>query len=604
VQCESGFWNPLMRAENQSACRICPPRSASPRASYSKGQCICEAGYFNLKTDDVVCEPCMLGTRCNRSGITLQTLPLLRGWWRPDAGSLDVRQCPDSNRLTSGCIGGKGNPCKEHTSGPYCRLCNSTDALQLYYEADASECKDCGGVGGGMAQMWAASGVPILLLFLYKHFFGARIRVLCRRRYARQLNKWTVLRVQIRIVWSTMQIMTRVPSVYQLSLPKVVASVLAAITPIVDVSLGYFPVQLLECMGFGGYLSQLVFSMLLPFAILALAYPLVRSGTEHRPDASISARMRQQMERALPFSLLLSFVSFPVVSNQAFRAFLCEQMEDMAYLQADYSIRCDGSSDAAASGLSHNTIKAWASLAIALFPVGIPLLYCHLLLKVRKKLLSAERSKLSTALGFLHRPYQRHTFWWELVNAAQKLILIGFFVLLKPGSFTQLALGMCIALFFAVLQLQVQPYRRLADNLLAASAQISLVLFFSNCILFRVHELTTDFDAINEQLSSEWASSRFTMPPDFVPFLMLFSLFAALMMMTVLHTVHVFLSQDVSIFLWRSDKLPVLPPPLETGQFHTFLSHNWATGQVCAVPIRILPGPYKRRALMPQPRAW
>ena len=49
-----------------------------------------------------------------------------------DLSSYDVRQCPDGGRSTSGCVGGAAIPCKEHLSGPYCRLCNDTEVPRYY----------------------------------------------------------------------------------------------------------------------------------------------------------------------------------------------------------------------------------------------------------------------------------------------------------------------------------------------------------------------------------------------------------------------------------------------------------------------------------------
>ena len=257
--------------------------------------------------------------------------------------------------------------------------------------------------------------------------------------------------------------------------------------------------------------------------------------------------------------------------EQAFRAFVCDDLGDAQYLKADYSVECNTQ--------RHSVIILWALVAILLYPVGIPLLYAYLLFKVRDKLLNSEQSSLSFALEFLHKPFKAHLYWWELVHVSQKLVLVGFFVLVQPGSFTQLVLGMSVAVFFAAVQMQVQPYRRRADNLLATFSSLSLSSFFISCILFRFYELTADYDAVSSQLTSDWASKRFTISFGFISTVMLLSVFCGLLVMIILHTIELFAPLRTDQFLWQLDGSPVIPPDLETGQFHTFISHNWSTGQ-------------------------
>ena len=60
--CEIGFYNEHARANSQSACRICPPQSSSPRASRSLFACQCNPGYYNDDRDGVHCVPCILGS--------------------------------------------------------------------------------------------------------------------------------------------------------------------------------------------------------------------------------------------------------------------------------------------------------------------------------------------------------------------------------------------------------------------------------------------------------------------------------------------------------------------------------------------------------------
>ena len=95
---------------------------------------------------------------------------------------------------------------------------------------------------------------------------------------------------------------------------------------------------------------------------------------------------------------------------------------------------------------------------------------------------------------------------WELVATAQKLILVGFFVLepFNPGSFSQLVLGATVALLFAIAQIQVQPYKHQNDNLLATVSNLSLVSFY------KLHHRDPFF--FNDGFKFQWRNGDITDP--------------------------------------------------------------------------------------------
>ena len=128
---------------------------------------------------------------------------------------------------------------------------------------------------------------------------------------------------------------------------------------------------------------------------------------------------------------------------------------------------------------------------------------------------------------------------------------------------------MNVSFFFAIVQMQVQPYRRRPDNLLATVLNVSLTSFFVSSVLYRFHELTDDFDAVSAQLKSDWATRRFILSFVFISAVMIVSLFAGLLTMLLLHAIELFSSSSVDVFLWTLDNSQVIPPALEATQFHT-----------------------------------
>ena len=107
----------LSSADDQSFCLQCPENSVSPEASRSFDDCVCASGFYadtrmlpllqgmrdaNLTKTEAFrlnaskyCRNCISGTACiadgeeTAEGLTLETLPLLPGYWRNSPQSLE-----------------------------------------------------------------------------------------------------------------------------------------------------------------------------------------------------------------------------------------------------------------------------------------------------------------------------------------------------------------------------------------------------------------------------------------------------------------------------------------------------------------------------------
>ena len=167
----------------------------------------------------------------------------------------------------------------------------------------------------------------------------------------------------------------------------------------------------LSCLELGSFFDQLLFLVLLPCALslLVLASSMATEVFIERRAASIKA----SLIRALPYLLYLLFFAFPLVSSRAFQAFDCEEFDDdTRFLRVDYSLNCN---DAAYGRV---VILAWT--AIALYPIGVPLLYLTLLLHARKAILTERPTDFSRSLTFLHQDYTPSMYWWEFVEICKK----------------------------------------------------------------------------------------------------------------------------------------------------------------------------------------
>ena len=411
--------------------------------------------------------------------------------------------------------------------------------------------------------------------------FGRHVRGTLARRYPLQAIRLAPVIVWLRIVWATYQVLSKVPSIYLLSLPSGVADSLARITPVINFGIDDFvSTSPLQCVGLGGFLDRLIFCITMPLVVIAVCIFFVASGMQEELDAaevraSTVTTTLLRLQHAAPSILFVSFLAFPIVSTMTFRAFVCDPFGETSYLKVDYSVVCGSA--------AHATIMMWATLGIIIYPIGITLMYGVLLFCVRNEVLNSEHNELSNALSFLHRPFKPSFFWWELTQVSQKLILVGFFSLqpFHPGSFTQLLFGMSVALLFAMAQLQVQPYCSRFDNLLAGASSISLVLFFISNVLYRVYELTVTFEPVEAQLSNAWASRRFTLSFWFIAVIMFLSIFGSIIAMVVLYTIEsitVKLAPTIRLVSTGSEPELSLPEHPDKCKFHGFMSH---CGRLC-----------------------
>ena len=201
-----------------------------------------------------------------------------------------------------------------------CKLCNVSD-VQRFYDSDDSSCKAC---TEHMVQKVIFTWSLLATLTVSALCFDRYGRGLYRKfklRYARILTKWKPLKNWLRIVWGAYQMLTKIPTIYQLSLPSSVANFIASVTPAIDLGLGGVATVPLQCLGFKGYLPQLIFVMILPLVALALAHPLMvkrsKAATSKKKRSSRATQVAKYMQHELPLALFISFLAFPVVSTQA-----------------------------------------------------------------------------------------------------------------------------------------------------------------------------------------------------------------------------------------------------------------------------------------------
>ena len=110
-----------------------------------------------------------------------------------------------------------------------------------------------------------------------------------------------------------------------------------------------------------------------------------------------------------------------------------------SFLKADLRVDCGDTA-------SYGPVLLLSWVAIALYPVGVPVLYWVLLRTAKHAIRESRPTPFSRALDFLHRDFEPQFFWWELVEIGKKLLLVGFATIFYPDTMYQLLAAFMISL--------------------------------------------------------------------------------------------------------------------------------------------------------------
>lgn len=492
IACTRGTYNPEAAQSLGNACINCPEHATSAMNSTSILECYCDVGYVNVQRDPrlaAVCHRCSGGTLCAEEGIYIETLPLKVGFYRISPHSLDVRRCPDASlnctltdgsygecaHGTSACRGGVqqsarvmlpnssstcseimgtfNEQCADGLVGPFCQLCDPTNTSfgkRRFYEGSSesrqAQCYDCldllssTGVRNAFLLLVASAALVTALVFIAKRYFPLYLDEWTR--YFRALG----LLEKLKHCYGFYVIVTKIESVYKVELPVEVKVLLDRLAVIFSFGID---VRLIpkDCFGILSHINRLHFWMVLPVAaIFILVIPMLARLAwrgHFTRDRIIS--------RCMPLIMGVLFLAYPKVTTVAFESFSCHRFtvveatnistgaidtgKQCFYMMTDPATECVG------QYTPNDEVLFMAWLAILIYPVGVLVLTAVLLILARKDIIARRPTPLSGALGFLHRDVRPRYYWWELMEMLRRLFLIGFLVVIEPGSLLQLCLG-------------------------------------------------------------------------------------------------------------------------------------------------------------------
>jgi hypothetical protein len=164
----------------------------------------------------------------------------------------------------------------------------------------------------------------------------------------------------------------------------------------------------------------------------------------------VGARMSALRTRCFTVALAISYVVLPTVTTVIFGAFPCDDFSSSdenadrvaaSYLRADYSISCKTS--------KYQLFKIYAGIMILLIPIGIPVTYFVVLWRRRQRIKQTveerEKDEELSSVAFLFESYKPQFWWFEIFETCRRLALTGALGAIKPGTISQLAVGMLIA---------------------------------------------------------------------------------------------------------------------------------------------------------------
>ena len=572
ISCGVGTYNDVSGATDQSFCTPCPPASSTSGEGHTRiEECVCNEQYY-APPGGVTCKRCPVGSNCRQPGVSLENLPLLLGYYRTSGASDDLRRCPDFGER-SGCVGGVANgegPCRDWLTGPYCSLCNVSDRSR-FYSQDDSACIPCKGEERALLVVLSVAILAAFVAVLWRRFKPhRRIQrlVWLMHRLMRFSNRVSLhAKCMSKQLLSFYQIVTRISDVYHVPMPDAVKDLLS-IFEVLNINIAGLRLPM-QCFGLGRFEQQLLFTMIAPCVIAVVIVPgfVIRACCSRSGSCLIA--VKAGLLSALPWLLILSILVLPMVSSAAFRAFSCEEFQDgRSFLRADYSIEC---TTEAHDSEEHNRAKNLAWLALLCYPGGISALYLGLMLCARRAIVEHQPTALSRALGVLVRDYEPMYFWWELMEAWRKLCLVGFAVLVMPGSIVQLTSAFLFAITYLLIVSVVQPYKSILDNQFAKACNVALIAVFFFSVLFKVSTLGEQAaDVLTPQLRS-----TFDFDAAAVSVGMVFCILGALALATAIVLCQTVAEARRPVIQLHSTKTAPDLPLARDHKWHMFLSHIW-----------------------------
>eukprot|EP00752_Nemacystus_decipiens_P018764 g16824.t1 len=332
---------------------------------------------------------------------------------------------------------------------------------------------------GLMAATVIATLVAIVaMVIIFKYMLSTEVEegsVGCIRRKLLRAVPVQALKI-VTVVW---QILTQFADAANVTYPGVYQDFLNAIDVInFDLGSALAAGCLWSGVDFHGRLLVSTLGPLIVVAFLGMTYLIaVRRNGGAAGDAEAVEQIRQKHQAAL---LLVTFFVYSSVSSTVFQTFACETLDDgTEYLREDYRIHC--------TDARHKAFEVYAGIMVAVYPVGIPLLYAVLLFQRRDVLADAGADKtVAQSIAGLWEPYRPEWFYYEVVECGRRIMLTGVVVFIFPNDAAQIAITMLISFFFFAVFEMLSPYTSESDMWLSRGGHVLVFLSMFDLLMLKV----------------------------------------------------------------------------------------------------------------------
>ncbi|KOO20783.1 protein serine threonine [Chrysochromulina tobinii] len=471
-------------------CLDCPvPQTTTVHeGADSVSQCVCKLGTFasltraemmratndssRVAADAFECRSCVSiqdsggsqMTNCTTPGVMLDTIPVVRGYWRQNPRAQYVRMCD----LEKACLGGEiagDTSCAEGHTGPVCDLCVQDP---LHFGGRGTPCQLCSGVGNPVFTItfYAVGGVVVGQQGL----------------------------------------------IFDVTYPAFYTEILKSISNV------NIPFQMLPfgCIfpSLNNFIFDLVLKTATPIILLLLLSVVHRRSGKSEFGLSLA-------DACSDLWIYIIFLVYPSCSTMIFMFFMRETFKGPGEVYVDL-MRADRSINREEP--LYQSFTVYAIIMLVIYPIGVPLFYAFTFFRGRHELqdlrrieltletdfklakLKAEaaatpeetdemvrraievhqasgealrklRDKLPSTLRKLTAGYELRTYWFEIFECLRKIALIGLPIFFPPGSPPQLIFGLIICFLSYGAFCAYSPYFRVDDNFLAQVSQV--VIFFS-----------------------------------------------------------------------------------------------------------------------------
>ncbi|GMI05582.1 hypothetical protein TrVE_jg1080 [Triparma verrucosa] len=523
--------------------------SAAPISKYN---CTCEKGDFKIQVTNMkeevkgaptdfednggygFCLTCPEGTLCTERGLTIETIPVLPGYWRSDLVSYNVVQCRKDFACAQSPVASieqwsnqtgieipknltnekekelllEASQCEVGHEGPLCDACREGYNKGSY----SDKCEACKDEEFSVPlPMWILLGCLVIFLS------WAISRPLIRKRKAnRRMRNWESksegsdstdflgnikmesvaykrktgsksfrsLQTKFKILMTFYQITGQFESLLVIEFPPIFAGFMRWVTYV-------FSFDAFRFFSLGCFMEVNFFTKLVVFTVA----PLFLAGaiflfflfrlTLVAGDSEAVQRSRDNLYHRF---LFLTYIIFSSVSMTIFETFNCVQHGDdkTYYLFSDSSIDC-GTEE-------YKWYLRYARLMVGVYPLGITALYTYVLISHRDALQDPKRidNPNLDKIRFLWDMYDLEVWWFEIFECIRRLSLTGLLIFLTPGSTSQIIVALMMSLFYCCFFFHFRPYEVDADDDLGNICQLAIFVTVFSCLIMKVEVDETD----------------------------------------------------------------------------------------------------------------